>query len=380
MAVKQVSIARQERVRKSLARHLPPTRKLLLRTLWTKMGKGVRIKEFEEAVAWSQREGIAEVEADSISRVNGNRSKPMDFATSRDKKRVTSAPLLRQPGIRLTTITPELAGDLLSFSERVFVNRNLSNLTIEGYSTDMRNGKWAINGDVIRITEEGYVADGQHRLWAVVASEVDVPMYVMHGFQSKDIATVDTGRVRKFCDWLRMEKFTNCNMLQSLVSGVHRYNQNSFDKKSARPTMMGSIQTFMMDSKRYVEAASWCSRFSDLTGCPRNGLGLIHYVLSRRSLSVDRKANLEALESFVMAMRAPVGLTAGHPIIAFLRRMKMQSHPTQKVENVHLVALLIKTWNNTVLDKPVKSLTWKRFGGTSHKREAFPEIVIPGRA
>lgn len=82
-------------------------------------------------------------------------------------------------------------------------NRKLSRATVGKYAADMAAGKWRnTHQNAIAFYEDGGLADGQHRLAAVVASGVNVEMFVATGISRNDAFAIDQGRSRSFSDGL----------------------------------------------------------------------------------------------------------------------------------------------------------------------------------
>ena len=379
------TVNRQERVRASLLKHLPPRRPLRASTILGRMGKSVRLVEFEAAIDWAVSEGIATLEDDRLCRIqaDGKDYKPISKTTVLKPGATLENPTLKWlDGIHAgVIITPRLAAEMLNWSETVFVNRNLSEMHVEKIAQAIKAGKFVDQGDVIRISKEGAVVDGQHRLWAVVQADKSVRTNVLCGFNPDLMEYVDCDRrLRSVGDFLRQNGYANVMVLQSTISTVWRYKSAQFRKGSkGRPNMYTSMNFFKRDKTRFVDATTFCGRFADLKGCPRNGVALLYYMISQESMLEHRPANLDMLDKFMVSLRNPVGITKDDARLAFMRRMKFQGNPTRKVDNVHMIALLIKAWNYCLLNRPTTSLTWKRLGGPGHTREAFPEVLVPGK-
>jgi hypothetical protein len=105
--------------------------------------------------------------------------------------------------VQFVDVTPALALDYL---EHNLHNRALSYDDVAKYSTAMREGRFAINGDTIRFAKSGRLIDGQHRLHAVVDSDTTQTMLVVRGIDEDAMITVDVGRPRNVADLLRLER------------------------------------------------------------------------------------------------------------------------------------------------------------------------------
>src|SRR5690242_8106902 len=106
-------------------------------------------------------------------------------------------------------ITPKLATEILDKHEKLVqsrgletLNRTINDSLVQKYATDMRNGKWELNGETIKIAETGRVLDGQHRLWAASNHEVSFESLIVSGLDEESFYTIDIGRSRKPSDFL----------------------------------------------------------------------------------------------------------------------------------------------------------------------------------
>lgn len=97
---------------------------------------------------------------------------------------------------RIETITPEKAKKYL---EHNCINRKPNKSRVSQYATDMRNGKWQLNGETIIFDEDGMLKNGQHRLMAVVEADIPVQFLVVRGVP-RDSSLQDRGRMRSVSD------------------------------------------------------------------------------------------------------------------------------------------------------------------------------------
>lgn len=75
------------------------------------------------------------------------------------------------------TITPEMAQEYLKFNTENY--RSINKFRVMSYASDMKNGKWQLNGEAIKFDETGKLIDGQHRLQAIVSAGVPAEMLVI---------------------------------------------------------------------------------------------------------------------------------------------------------------------------------------------------------
>ena len=79
--------------------------------------------------------------------------------------------------IRKETITPELAQEYLKYNTENY--RSINKFRVMSYASDMKNGKWQLNGEAIKFDVNGKLIDGQHRLQAIVSAGVPAEMLVI---------------------------------------------------------------------------------------------------------------------------------------------------------------------------------------------------------
>lgn len=119
----------------------------------------------------------------------------------------------RETFSEVTTLTAGLAGELL---RRNPDNRNLRATKLAQYSTDMRNGRWAFNGEPIIISRDGQLNDGQHRAQAVLETQAPIPVVFVFGVERDTRTTLDQGGARTAGDYLLMGGVADATILASL--------------------------------------------------------------------------------------------------------------------------------------------------------------------
>lgn len=107
-----------------------------------------------------------------------------------------------EPTARVMRITPEQAAQVLA--ENNTKNRKLKNQTVTGLMRAMRDNPNGFNGSSIVFGPDGVLLDGQHRLEAIRRSGQPCTYVVVWGVESKEMATIDTGVVRSFQDYLEI--------------------------------------------------------------------------------------------------------------------------------------------------------------------------------
>ena len=81
--------------------------------------------------------------------------------------------------IKIVEVTPDMAKKFLSNARP---NRNISNLTVSRYASDIKNGKWDTNPQGIAFDVNGEMIDGSHRCLAIIKAEIPVTMMITTGW------------------------------------------------------------------------------------------------------------------------------------------------------------------------------------------------------
>ncbi|MEM1149392.1 MAG: hypothetical protein AAF526_01795 [Pseudomonadota bacterium] len=120
------------------------------------------------------------------------------------------------------SLTPALARCLL---DRNAENRPLSKTNLSRLCSDIRSGRWVLNGQTIIVAEDGRLNDGQHRCHAVLETGKAVPTLFSFGVQRDSRLTVDMGAQRDVGNFLSMQGVPNasavatvCNYLIQIAS------------------------------------------------------------------------------------------------------------------------------------------------------------------
>lgn len=107
-------------------------------------------------------------------------------------------------------VTPQLARDMLKFSQRGAINTNNKNrkqskAKVKKYSEDMKSGKWCLTGEPIIISEDGEILNGHHRLEASYEAGVGFIAPITYGVTDElSFAHIDVGNMRSRSQVLEM--------------------------------------------------------------------------------------------------------------------------------------------------------------------------------
>ena len=118
------------------------------------------------------------------------------------------------------TMTPESSQESVRMNECI---RPTTNKFLDQYSTDMKNGKWVLNGVPIIFSDTGALIDGQHRLLACIRAGVPFKTYVMRGVTASEaLQSIDVGNKRGKGDFLAFHGVKNGSAVASAALGFHK--------------------------------------------------------------------------------------------------------------------------------------------------------------
>jgi hypothetical protein len=118
------------------------------------------------------------------------------------------------PGMKIVTITPDDALDLLLLNED---NRPVSQTKVNQYAADIKAGRWTMNGETIKVARDGQLNDGQHRLEAVLIAGKPIETAMIYGVDRDTRLTVDQGRARGAGCYLGLQGVANSNAVAAIA-------------------------------------------------------------------------------------------------------------------------------------------------------------------
>ena len=106
----------------------------------------------------------------------------------------------------VVTIDVDLAKVLLLVNDenRKIAIRNYNNLV-----SDIKGGRFVLNGQTIIVSDTGQLNDGQHRCRAVIDTGIPIPSFMVFGVERASRTTVDLNSVRKSHSFIQMEGGSN---------------------------------------------------------------------------------------------------------------------------------------------------------------------------
>lgn len=257
---------------------------------------------------------------------------------------------------KIIKVTPCLAEEWLN---KNINNRKVSENSVRAYAQEMLAGRWKTNGESIKFDRNGNLIDGQHRLTAIVKSRATIDCVVVTGLDPESFDTVDIGKGRSTADNLCVKHIANFKRVAAALPVVTAYDDGVGRKvvKHVRPNHVVEILQRYPDLPDAIEEIGK-SRPLTLVQSLFDGL----YYLFRRE---DKALAM----TYMQALRDGAGieaLTCWHRLRERLLKNRME---VQKLEDLHVCALIIKGWNCARSGTDAKKLSWHQ-----HK-EAYPEIM-----
>ncbi len=257
-----------------------------------------------------------------------------------------------------TLVTPRMAEEILSRNTR---NRPLKAGVVERYARDMAAKKWKHNAMPIRVAGDGTLMDGQHRLWAVIESNTPTDMIILDGLPEDAIDTIDNGAQRSYSDYRAIRAkaegmaLTYPNEFQAVLRWIYWY--ETVWPALSRGKVGSRIGTF-------AELDAIAERFPKLPD-----------YIGDAKMSVQKNHIIrQSTLAFVYAMAAEHDpKTAGgwldvlargvtdkpdHPALALRERMTNAKINREKLDVMHELVFVIKSWNAYAQGLGLKAVRW----------------------
>lgn len=266
------------------------------------------------------------------------------------------------PTRRTVDVTPAMAEKWLTENTH---NRHLNDRTVAALAGAMLRGEWVENGDAIRFAVPRVLLDGQHRLHAVVRSGITIRTDVVEGLPVDAQMTMDVGRKRSFADILKLRGETDWNSVAALTTRIYKWET-------------GQIRSINRPASHAQLLAIWEKNHAEI----RSSISVAHAVRRQLPMTISilalgaflfQQLDDEDCAAFFDGIKDGAGLEEGSPILAFrrlvLNEMATNNRRHGRMNEVLLLALLIKAWNAYRAGETVQLLKW-RSGGA--KPESFP--------
>lgn len=266
----------------------------------------------------------------------------------------------------IETIAPEKAQVYLNKSGG---NRNISQVVVDRYAKDMRDGNWKLNGVTIVFDVDGRLIDGHHRLHACIKAGVPFQTYVARGVGNDVFTTLDCGRHRNVAQLLTIKGVKNYNSVSSSMTIAYKLmnNQQSVGVNVSykeKKTNMEMMEFFNQDPYGFAEAGNIAVHYANKARILHASIigGVFYYLTHTGGYSndfvksfFDKLINLDPCDGCIDLLR---------------RRLWSELQATRKTPRNIVFALLVKVWNSFVTGKPLKCLKF------NPDVEDYPKFIL----
>lgn len=264
-------------------------------------------------------------------------------------------------------ITPELATKILEDAKEIR-NRNVTDSHVDWLASQMKAGKWGLNGESIIFDDEGQLLDGQHRLWAVCQSGVTIESLVTRGVDRRQFATIDTGAGRTTGNVLSISGEKSTLVLSAALGWLHRYEGGkmlwSLKAASFSPAVAVALVRKHPGMREAVEWSVAQKSNAILRHMSPSVLAFLRYVFASHK-------PLKAAEFFDLVSDTATD-QAGTPT-RVLRDWILTKDRTGRGSSNTLeqMAVVVKAWNAYLEGHRPAKLLWRRAG---QYPESFPTL------
>lgn len=242
-------------------------------------------------------------------------------------------------------LTPSLADVLLTLNPD---NRPARTTIMRRLITDIREGRYKLNGQPIIVADDGNMNDGQHRCGAVAETRIPIMTFFTFGVTRESRSTVDTGTARSGADFLSMAGVTDAHCKTAVASLLFQWDNNQTIKQNVenRPTTAQGQAKFFAHREEIEDAALLVSRGGYSIFGSRSLAAFVLVVLRRID---EEKAN-----EFIVAVRDGTGLQASDP--RYVVRERFRTDRSRLGPTSAKIELLFRAWNLWREGKQVRSV------------------------
>lgn len=247
-------------------------------------------------------------------------------------------------------------------------NRRSGVTVVDGYKTEMLEGRWKLNPHGIIFDTEGWLIDGAQRMKAVVAAgrinpEIVVAFRVTRNASPDVMMVIDLGRKRAPGDFLVMNGFRSTKVMASTIKLITVYDINwRLDQINTWRVLniAPAVLIEFAEKNPYIEEAVRHGCYASKAMKP-SAVAAGLFLTSRDRPDLD---NFTFYEQVMSGVR----LEAHDPAYALREHIAKQRQIHRKYEVHEELALYIKGYNLWAQDKPAAAVRYMR-------TENFPRIL-----
>lgn len=272
----------------------------------------------------------------------------------------------------IVVVTPAIARQWLDGST-IPNFRVLEPHKMQRYARAMSEGQWRLNGETITFDANGNLLNGNHRLHAVIYSGCHIQMLIVRGVSAEPstVLTMDEGPARTLGQYLAAHGEKNATTLSGVLTAMWQHKHTGrFDGQTADQVRRGTkadMVGVLNDHPDIRDVTSIAKRLGVRYGLPGGAVGALYYHLIH-SDPVNAEMFFDLLSTGVVTDERD------QPIALAIKTFLEDKGKLRRMTKQHLMALLIKAWNQWVTGEHRQRLTWTPGG---HNAEAFPTPLVP---
>lgn len=261
-------------------------------------------------------------------------------------------------GFRATivTLTPELAKQFIASMPDS--QRTPKAAQVSAIASDIKGGRWRLNGEPIIFSKKFKMLNGQHRCLAVIQSGESVRVLVVWGVDDDDFCSIDNVARRSGADVAKSLGFVSCTLSAAAATFVINYSTDPALTKHPRYSNQ-EIQEFLSANHELIQWSVSKVRAKAPSGMLKEStLAGSHFIFSL----IDGAA----ADDFIDRYCSGVNLTETDPIR--LLREKSIRNSVGRIQTKDQFAYIVKAWNAYRAKTPMSLLRW------SPENEKFPVV------
>lgn len=244
-----------------------------------------------------------------------------------------------RPHFESVDVTPALAHVWLKHNTQ---NRALKPHAIRAYATDMREGRWVLNGETIKFSgpdsdNPGKLLDGQNRLHAVIAADLEVPFTVAFNIADENQGTMDSGTKRTVADNLTIKGSANSVIIAAAASMALQVATGRTIGGGGQRFTNSTIEAFIEQNPTLRASAQVASQYARRSDVRPALVAYTHWVLGR--------IDMDAATGFWRDAAEKTGLRQGDPVIALTNRFAEARRNRESLPAAAELSAIYRAWN-----------------------------------
>lgn len=235
-------------------------------------------------------------------------------------------------------------------------NRPVSESTVERYAQEMRDSKWANNGQNLIFGQSGQLLNGQHRLKACVRSNKPFITSITWGVEDSTFDTIDDGNSRSLSDVLHIKGEANSRLLAAGTRFLWEYATGQIETKDLRRGKIATKGLLEATLDKHPKMRSSVKFYAMLKSRP-GGLLIpaamasgLHYLFS---LINESKA-----DEFFTRLQSGLELSEGHPVALLRQRLIAGQTASTQLTRAAMYYYVVMAWNAFASDTFLRRLTF----------------------